>query len=298
MEEMNNTEPIEEVTVVEQNLDWVDPNMETDLADLLNDTSVVEEPIVEPVVVEPVVIEPVVEPVVVEPVVGSTVVPVVPIAPTVEKPTELSEVDQLKATIERLTAALDKTSGPKPVGGSVADPQQVQSLPVQDQTVLNLLDMYKDVDLTEVMDSKEGFLKFMGDVLNAQASLTRKSVLSEIPQLVSPVVSTYNSQREIANEFYSRHPHLSKIKNYVSNVAVEVQARNQDKTLAEILELTATEVNEVIGFKSVQGTVEEFRTKALGRKLEPVLPGATGGVRTKPAPTNTLADEINDLISD
>jgi hypothetical protein len=296
MAEMNNTEPIEEVTVVEQNLDWVDPNMETDLADLLNDTSVVEEPIVEPVVVEPVVIEPVVEPVVVEPVVGSTVVPVVPIAPTVEKPTELSEVDQLKATIERLTAALDKTSGPKPVGGSVADPQQVQSLPVQDQTVLNLLDMYRDVDLTEVMDSKEGFLKFMGDVLNAQASLTRKSVLSEIPQLVSPVVSTYNSQREIANEFYSRHPHLSKIKNYVSNVAVEVQARNQDKTLAEILELTATEVNEVIGFKSVEGQIVENPTKV--KKSEPVLPGATGGVRTKPAPTNTLADEINDLISD
>jgi hypothetical protein len=79
-------------------------------------------------------------------------------------------------------------------------------------------------------------------------------------------------------------------------VAVEVQARNQDKTLAEILELTATEVNEVIGFKSVEGQIVENPTKV--KKLEPVLPGATGGVRTKPAPTNTLADEINDLISD
>jgi len=295
MNEMNNTESIEEAPIVEQNLDWVDPNLETDLADLLNDMPVVEESVEEPVVVEPTIVESVIESVIVDPVVEPVAVPVVPV---VEKPTELSEVEQLKATIERLTSALDKTSEPKPIGGSVADPQQVQSPPVQDQTVLNLLDMYKDVDLTEVMDSKEGFLKFMGDVLNAQASLTRKSVLSEIPQLVSPVVSTYNSQREIANEFYSRHPHLSKIKNYVSNVAVEVQARNQDKTLAEILELTATEVNEVIGFKSVQGTVEEFRSKTLGRKSEPVLPGATGGVRTKPAPTNTLADEINDLISD
>jgi hypothetical protein len=295
MNEMNNTEPVEEAPIVEQNLDWVDPNLETDLADLLNDMPVVEEPIVEPVVVEPEVIEPVVEPVVVEPVVGSTVEPVVPIASTVEKPTELSEVEQLKATIERLTVALDKTSGPKPTG-SVADPQQVQSPPAQDQAVLNLLDMYRDVDLTEVMDSKEGFLKFMGDVLNAQASLTRKSVLSEIPQLISPVVSSYNSQREIANDFYSRHPHLSKITNYVSNVAVEVQARNQDKTLAEILELTATEVNEVIGFRAVEGQIVENPIK--GKKSEPVLPGATGGVRTKPAPTNTLADEINDLISD
>jgi hypothetical protein len=293
---MNNTEPVEEVEDVVQELDWVDPNLETDLADLLNDMPVVEESVKEPVVVDPTVVDPGVEPVIVDPVIEPTVIESV--TPVVEKPAELSEVEQLKATIERLTSALDKTSEPKPIGGSVADPQQVQSPPVQDQTVLNLLDMYKDVDLTEVMDSKEGFLKFLGDVLNAQASLTRKSVLSEIPQLVSPVVSTYNSQREIANDFYSRHPHLSKIKNYVSNVAVEVQARNQDKTLAEILELTATEVNEVIGFKSVQGTVEEFRTKALGRKSKPVLPGATGGVRTKPAPTNTLADEINDLISD
>lgn len=284
---------------VEEREPYVDPGMEADLADLLSDdpTAVIED---EPVVIdEPVIDEPVVEPDVVDPVVEPPVVEPVVVDPVVE-PVELSEADELRATIARLTSELDKTAGPKSQPKveetSVADPIQVKSPPVADPTVLDLLDMYKDKDLTEVMDTKEGFLQFMGEILNAQAQITRASIIKEIPNVVSPVVNSYSDQRSIAEKFYSDNPHLSKIKNYVSNVAVDVQAQHPDKTLSEILDLTAQAVNEVIGFKPAPtGGVEEVNSN---ERKKPVLPGATGGVRHKPAPTNTLADEISDLISD
>lgn len=208
-----------------------------------------------------------------------------PPAPTTTDP---NEVEALKKQIETLTTLVDTLSG----GAKSTTP--TEPTVVEPLKIPELEDLFKDMDFDSVMESKENFVEFLkgyGAIVKEQ---TKQETLVNIPNVVGNFVQRQASIRDVATEFYGKYPELKRVKQYVAHVANTISAEQPGWNINQVLEEAAKRSKETL---NLQAVVEE-NEKVEGAKPKPSLPGGTQSSKTPKAPSNGFQDEINDLITD
>jgi len=208
------------------------------------------------------------------------------------------EIEELKSTIAKLQETINTLAQPT----SVADPVQIEPVkPVEIPGGVNLTEMFKDADLTEVMETKEGFLGFMQQIADSVRSSAIADTLQEFdrqaPVIMQDTIQKQKTMEDIRSEFFSANPALEPVSQYVASVANELSGKNPEWTVDKVLQEAAKETKTRLNIPDVVEPKPEKDTKK-EESNKPALPGATGGARQKPAPANSLADEMEDLFSD
>jgi len=270
----------EVVEPVEDNiLEDATNDLDADMADLFEDIIAKPdkdpevEPEIEPEIDPAIELDPVVEPV---------------IKPEVESP--LSELDELRASnaklLEQINALSQTPTAPaaRVEEGSTGESESKIS-------GVNLAEVFKDTDVSDLFETKEGFLGFMQQVADHVQARTLEQFQQVAPQLVSQSVQVQNSMAEIRDAFYSDNSDLKPVAQYVSRVATSVSEKNPTWTVDQVLTQAAVDTRAALNIKVVNKDVKK-------EVVKPALPGALSRGKGKPAPTNSLADEMEDLFSD
>lgn len=218
-----------------------------------------------------------------------------------EKVEDKSEVEELKEQVANLTSLIESLSSTKEQ--SVREPVQVDKVPEPVAEPLDLLDQFKDVDLVDVMDSKEGFLGFISQVMLQAEQRAEQRIRNSMPDVVEQVVSVKNHMTKVREQFYADNPALVHVQSYVGKVADEIAAEDPTLILEDVLKETASRVKKTLGLKDIEvkteAEVEEQQLiPEVKTERKPVLPGAQGGPRQKVVgPTNSLQGEIDEFLS-
>lgn len=220
--------------------------------------------------------------------------------PEPEPDDSITELNALRAANAQLLEKINELSG-QPVTPKVNDPVQVA--PVQDPIPqpatpgsVDLKEVFKDTDLTEVMNTKDSFLGFMQQIVDgavgAAVQNTMEQFNDQAPKIVNETVNNHTQMQQVREEFFNDNPALLPVSKYVANVANGISEKNPDWTIRQVLDQAAIDTK-------VQLNIQEMVKKpSESGRSKPALPGAGGGPRTKPRPSNSLADEIEDLFSD
>lgn len=200
------------------------------------------------------------------------------------------ELTTLRTQVESLTKIInDLAGGDKPVAPISEETPTGEAVPV-DATVEKLLET---MDFDQVMDKKESFVKFFLDAMEVVKAETVQQTLLSIPQVVGSVVHRQASLRDVAMTFYTTHPELKPVKQYVGKVATQISAENPEWDIQQVFEETAKKVKDTLNILDVVQKTEKKEVT----KPKPALPGVTS-VRNPSKPSGGLQSEIDDLIND
>lgn len=213
--------------------------------------------------------------------------------PAEESPDKIAD---LEAQIAKLTSTIETlTKAP------VAEPTQVKPIPKPEPeiTSVNLLEAFKDLDLESAMESKEGFLDFLGKAL----LLSKKDIINTMPEVIDTVVTQKSSLESIRDKFYENNPIFTPIKPYVGQVAQQISAADPTKNLEAVLEETARVVKETLGLKDIEAPIQTTQTTdskdtKIEGKPKPVLPGATSKPRQESKGLTKLQEDIEEFLED
>ena len=153
-------------------------------------------------------------------------------------------------------------------------------------------DTYKSLTDTLQWSDQEAnaFKALMQLFAQQQSDKTSKSVLSQLPEYINPVVAKQNQLAEIRSSFYGKHPALSSIRGYVHEVANQLAQTNPNAPLEQILEDAAQMTYKNLGITprkdSGSGSVRQ----------RPAFPQASG-VRKKAPVKSSLQKEIDDMLA-
>lgn len=199
----------------------------------------------------------------------------------VVEPAANTELEELKAANAKLLEQVNNLS----------TPLEVEDVKKEDVDIKDLSELFKDDDITELFDTKEGFLGFMQKVANHVRETTLNQFNQLAPNLVSNTIQSQNSLKEVRDAFYADNSDLVPVGKYVSKVASGISEANPDWTVDQVLKQAALDTRAALNIK--------VPVKEVGKvSRKPALPGATSKGKGKPAPTNSLTDEMEDLFSD
>ena len=205
----------------------------------------------------------------------------VPEVKEVVEPAANTELEELKAANAKLLEQVNNLS----------TPLEVEDAKKEDVDIKDLSELFKDDDITELFDTKEGFLGFMQKVANHVRETTLNQFNQLAPNLVSNTIQSQNSLKEVRDAFYADNSDLVPVGKYVSKVASGISEANPDWTVDQVLKQAALDTRAALNIK--------VPVKEVGKvSRKPALPGATSKGKGKPAPTNSLTDEMEDLFSD
>ena len=255
----------------------------------------VEPPTPTPTVPEPPAVEPPAAPVAPTP----SVEPLAPAAPPVEPPApQLSETDQLKATIESLRQEISRlavgvtTPQPAPTPAPPQVDANGQPIPVAPQ-VHQFLATEEEVDAA--LNSKDN----LNALLTKVSSNASESVMRQVQQEIGPVVQQLVSQYMLAHEFFAANQDLSPHRAYVGMVANELAAQNPGIGMPGIIEKLAGEVRKRLAYGTVPGAPSTPQTPVAPQtpvETPAFVPGAgarpTGG---QPNPGDAVTNAILEL---
>ena len=222
--------------------------------------------------------------------------------------------DTTITTEEPSAAELAQAGGEPAAGGAEEDTPFVESIdeirariadmsmpalavaPAEGDVIVDPLDAFKE-DLPYI--TEENLAQIADDPLLLNAAMnnvrrqTAENLLSIVPQLIQKAIQENTVRAETHNAFYAAHKELAPYKKYVSSVAVDIQAKNPDKTQEEILDLVATSVKASL---KIAPQKEAAKGKKPGGK--PALRNAGGGSRANraAAPKSDMATQIADLL--
>jgi len=155
----------------------------------------------------------------------------------------------------------------------------------------DLTELFKDKDVSELFETKEGFIGFMQQVADHVQARTLEQFQQVVPDIVSNNIQSQNSMAEIRDAFYTDNSDLIPVSQYVGNVATNLSRVNPTWSVDQVLKQAASDTRAALNIKEVKDVVEP-------KVVKPALPGALSRGKGKPAPTNSLADEMEDLFSD
>jgi len=209
------------------------------------------------------------------------------------------ELVALKAQIATLQSLVEKLSSGVAPTPTVTTPPTVPipaSAAVAVATPDAILeDFLSKIDYDKTMETKESFIDFMKQFAGAIRNSTSEHVLTAVPNVVGSYVNRQSAMRDIAKQFYGEHPNLKPVKVFVGNVANEVAAEHPEWNVVQVLSEAATRAYTTLG---IAKEVKKQEQADAAKPTKPSLPGGSQSVKSKPAPSGGLIDEINDLISD
>lgn len=195
---------------------------------------------------------------------------------------EVNDLDELRKQNESLLKQVEELAGKG---------DQKQEGP---QEQIKLDSVFEDINLDNIIDSEENFKEFFTKFASAIRTSTTENVLKMIPEVTGKFIIQKEAMNKVRDDFYSNHPELANVKQYVANVANTVSAEHPDWTVPDVLEEAAKRTKDALGLKNV--IQKDERRK--GRK-KPAFAKAKGSKRGKAEPKlSALQQEIDDLNSD
>lgn len=169
---------------------------------------------------------------------------------------DVSQVDKLLAEINRLNG-LVKTS----------DNQQTVKSSKIEADIHNYL---KDLDMDDVSSDPVVFNKILHAVADRVQRQTTEQVLLNIPQVVLSQVQNQSYFKRMADNFYTDNPDLVNVKQVVKACTQQIQMKNPEWKLEEVLKETAKRTRETLGMvdqikqSSTSGNVPSLHAAAFG----------------------------------
>ncbi len=165
----------------------------------------------------------------------------------------------------------------------------------EDETELTFeeQDFLGDLDIDDVMESKDSLNKLLQIVYTKGITETRKvlgeHVLREIPSIVQSNIAIMEELAKTRKEFYEENPDLEPFKKVVATVFEEVAAESPDKNAKELLEEVGKEARKRLELhKDVTSTKSE--------KKPPKLPEKKTSRTSKDKPdVSGLETELSDM---
>jgi hypothetical protein len=157
------------------------------------------------------------------------------------------------------------------------------SLPIDNEDVLKKMGFDS---LAEAMDweadEKKGMKNFMLNFMESVEQNATKKALKKVPPIVQQNYSQKEQERQLVKEFYKKHPELSNVKPYVTQVASALHQNYASRGLSAptdyILNETAKRVYSALQIK--KGKEIEFEDNKKENK-KPAFSGGQKGSRKK-----------------
>lgn len=195
---------------------------------------------------------------------------------------EVNDLDELRKQNESLLKQVEELAGK-------GDQRQEEP-----QEQIKLDTVFEDINLDDIIDSEENFKEFFTKFASAIRTSTTENVLKMIPEVTGKFIIQKEAMNKVRDNFYSNHPELANVKQYVANVANTVSAEHPDWTVPDVLEEAAKRTKDALGLKNVIQKDERRKSRK-----KPAFAKTRGSKRGKAEPKlSALQQEIDDLNSD
>ena len=214
------------------------------------------------------------------------------------------------------TPALDATEDPNPV---TEVGNELASLRAQNEALLKQLEevsrrqeikseekksfefdaehyaeVFKDLNLDNVIDSEENFKKFLLNFASAIHKDVAEKLMPEMPRIATEQVQRQLTIQEIREEFYKQHKVLNPVRSYVAQIANIVAQEDPTKSLMEVLEESAKRAKQALNLTDDIQPMEEKSEK----KKTPAFVEGGNAERGKPkVKIDPLQAEISELMN-
>jgi hypothetical protein len=241
------------------------------------------------------------------PVVPSTPAPVVPpvepqalpSGPTMEDVMKVNE--QLRLQIEQMAKSMGGVAPAAQQPSAPVSPAPAAPPVVQPGTPIKFVESEEGLD--EVLKNVDNFNAFMDKVVTNVREETLRHVAAAIPKVD---VSAEVNSRMAVNEFFAANKDLEGMRSYVGYMAQQIASQHPDWSLADIMAGRAdanygglaTAVRGSLGIVAAPQPVVPI-PPAVETPVAPtpgLLPGTGARPVVAPPSSNTLQDQINDLI--
>ena len=204
-------------------------------------------------------------------------------APKEEDPRDV-RLAQLEKDNEELRKSLD---------AQAAVPKEE---PAPKETTKEVKDSFDDLDLDEIMSSKEKFKAFFKKYGEEIETKTTGAILRSLPMMVMKQSNYAAALRKSAEKFWGDNEDLKPVRNTVGRVINDLTAQNPDWTLEKIFAEAGPATRKLLKMKE---KVEESST-APEKKPTPAFASSTSKSTEKGAEhkkKKVVADEIDDLLN-
>lgn len=196
-----------------------------------------------------------------------------------------SEEDSRDAQIRELQAEVNRLSKGEATKSAEAESETSTS---QEESKSDPFDPFMGQDFDSIIESKESFQKWAEGLYERAKKDTHEEILKRLPETVNSYVEHQVAIRDSVNEFYRQNDDLVNYKNYVGQIANEVQGEHSDWTFDQILEETATRVRQKLGLK------EKAQGKGSSSQRKPALSGGTKTGSSK-ARSGNSGEELSEV---
>ena len=109
--------------------------------------------------------------------------------------------------------------------------------------------LFGDWKFDDIIADEASFKKFLVDFGTKIRTVTKESILKELPQTVTKLTTEQIETRKIVTKFYDSNVELQSVKPFVAQITNQVASEHPDWTLPQVLEETAQRSYKALGLK-------------------------------------------------
>jgi len=156
-------------------------------------------------------------------------------------------------------------------------------------------------DVAEILDLDEGESAKFAALLKLMKVQTTETAVSEAlkatPNTVKEVVSTQKTMDDIRTQFYKDHPALDGFKSVVGMIAKQVAENNQDESIENIFEQTATEAYKALNIDPKKAKKQNASSDSkTGKKKKPAFAN-TSSARKQQKKKSGFEQQVDEMLA-
>ena len=124
----------------------------------------------------------------------------------------------------------------------------VPEKPAEEETIQGET-LFGEWKFDDIIADEESFKKFLTEFGTKIRTVTKESILKELPQTVTKLTTEQIETRKIVTEFYDANTELQSVKPFVAQITNQVASEHPDWTLPQVLEETAQRSYKALGLK-------------------------------------------------
>ena len=178
--------------------------------------------------------------------------------------------EQLAAAYKKTPASEAKTEEETPIEGS---------------------SFFGEWKFEDIIENEESFKKFLGDFATKVKTVTKESILKDLPGTVTKLTAEQIETRRIVTDFYEDNKELQSVKPFVAQITNQVASEHPDWSLSDVLAETAVRSYKALGLRKKIDEANE------GKQKKPAFVNQARGRRGEVNPQKTkLEKELEELM--
>lgn len=134
-------------------------------------------------------------------------------------------------------------------GGAVLDSNRQQTPDPDDIGIVQTHDFIGDLELDDLLDTKEGLNNLLNKVYQAGVEASARSVMRRVPEVINSRIERHQSLNQIAEGFYRDNPDLANMKRTVALVAQEIVNNEPEIPMSQLLERAGVQTRSMLGIR-------------------------------------------------